>query len=149
MEKYPRGMQGPVSIPLLIKPQMVFGEKHSLCCMMGLATMADCGQKPRLSAVMLCLLMGRSFHRKENLHLRSALIQIKNTEGVNDQWCCWRIFQPTEPDVKTSSRSHAAQQGIGVHVRLHTHQTVSPFACYHWYRIICLKVNWISFKPNL
>lgn len=36
MEKYPRGMQGPVSIPLLIKAQMVFGEKPSLCCVLGL-----------------------------------------------------------------------------------------------------------------
>ena len=30
MEKYPRGMEGPFSIPLLIKAEIQFEEKHSL-----------------------------------------------------------------------------------------------------------------------
>lgn len=30
MEKYPRGTRGPFSIPLLIKAEILFGEKHGL-----------------------------------------------------------------------------------------------------------------------
>lgn len=81
MEKYPRGTQGPFSIPLLIKAEILFREKHSLGQdWIGKDGLMWAGSQTHCSDALIsqiCLLMGRTpYHEQENArqHIRSAVI---------------------------------------------------------------------------
>ena len=92
MEKYPRGTQGPFSIPLLIKAEILFRENHSLGQdwigkdgLMWAGSQSHCSDAPILQ---ICLLMARMLIMNKrtpgcisDLHLLQAfIIQLRGTQ---------------------------------------------------------------------
>lgn len=70
MEKYPRGTEGPFSIPLLINAEILFREKHGLGQdRIGKDGLMWAGSQTHCPDLQICLLMG------------GALIMNKRTQG--------------------------------------------------------------------